>query len=271
MREMKLENVTILFIITAILFAGCTGTDEPGVQEQVQQKTPTSGTSSGTTNVTPVSPVVTTVQITATENTVRIFNGEFTWVEYRENNTVTMPPNPRYQWEYVVKNERTAESYKGIPAIHEKITLTGDHQEWIDGKPVTTKTGDLSVADLYFDRSTNRLLGGSMIYTIPGMNPAPKDIPADEQYCREDKPRYEMGISPFGEMNITLVDQGTESVTVPAGTYPDTRKYFGKFHDGSRITFWVAPAIPVPVQYQFQNKYMDGEDPIQTFELMGWG
>ncbi len=89
-------------------------------------------------------------------------------------------------------------------------------------------------------------------------------------FNREDKPAYDMGIEPFGEMNIILIYEGTESVTVPAGIYPDARKYTGKFRDGTPITFWVVPGIPVPVQYQFPNKYLDGVDPFQSYELKGW-
>ena len=80
-----------------------------------------------------------------------------------------------------------------------------------------------------------------------------------------------MGIAPFGEMNINLTYQGTEPVRVPAGTYPAARKYTGNFRDGTPIAFWVAPGIPVPVQYQFPNKYLDGVDPYQSYELKGWG
>ena len=80
-----------------------------------------------------------------------------------------------------------------------------------------------------------------------------------------------MGITPFGEMNITLTYEGIETVTVPAGSYSNVRKYTGNFHDGTPITFWVAPGVPVPVQYQFPNKYMDGVDPFQSYELKGWG
>jgi hypothetical protein len=91
------------------------------------------------------------------------------------------------------------------------------------------------------------------------------------EHSRENNPDGEMGITPFGDLNITLTDQGTESVTVPAGTYPDARKYTGNFYDGTPITFWVAPGVPVPVQYQFPNKYLDGEDPFQSYELKGYG
>ena len=74
----------------------------------------------------------------------------------------------------------------------------------------------------------------------------------------------------MGEMNTTLTDRGVETVTVPAGTYAGARKYTGSFRDGTPITFWVVPGIPVPVQYQFPNRYLDGVDPFQSYELMKW-
>jgi hypothetical protein len=43
----------------------------------------------------------------------------------------------------------------------------------------------------------------------------------------------------------------------------------GSFRDGTPVIFRVAPAIPVPVQCQFPNSYLDGIDPFQ--ELKGWG
>jgi hypothetical protein len=270
-REMKLENVTIFLVIMAVLFAGCTGKDEPVVPEQARQTIIPVSTSQGTASVTSDLQPVTTVQDTVTSSPLKVFNGEYNWAEYRENNTITLPPNPRYQWEYVIKNERSAESFMGIPAIHEKITLIGDHSEWVGEKLITTKNGFFSIADLYFEKSTNRFLGGSRAITINGIARPEENIPADEQYSREDKPGYEMGITPFGEMDILLTDLGTESVTVPAGIYPDAEKYTGKFRDGSLITFWVSSGIPVPVQYQFQNRYLGGDDPVQTFELSGWG
>ena len=88
---------------------------------------------------------------------------------------------------------------------------------------------------------------------------------------REDSPGGYLGIDPFGEMNVSLNFLGMESVKVPAGTYPGARKYSGRFLDGTPITFWVVPDVPVPVQYQFPNKYLDGVDPFQSYELKGWG
>jgi len=213
----------------------------------------------------------TTIEVKATESPVKVFNGDYRWVEYRNNNTVTMPPNPRYQWEYALKTERSSGSYKGIPAIHFKITSTSDYSEWVGDKLMHTTNGRIAVSDRYYDISTNKFLGGTWGETIKGIVKPVTDLPVNEQFSREDRPSYEMGIEPFGEMNITLTYEGIEIVTVPAGTFPDTRKYTGNFHDGTRITFWVAQGVPVPVQYQFPNTYLDGVDPFQSYELKNWG
>jgi len=268
---MKREFITILLVITTVLFAGCTGQDEPTVPEQVQQTITPVSTSYWTAAMTPHP--VTTIVTEATSNPVqaRIFQGDSNWAEYRENNTVTMPPNPRYQWESVVKIEHSADIYQGVPVIHEKITTTSDYPEWIGETLIHTDKGWITVTEKYFEVSTNKFLGGNTTDTIKGDLKPTKTLPAGEKSGPENHPSGEMGITPFGEMNITLTDQGVESVTVPAGTYPNARKYFGKFLDGTPITFWVVPDIPVPVQYQFPNKNIDGEDPFQSYELKGWG
>ena len=134
-----------------------------------------------------------------------------------------------------------------------------------------TTNGRIAVSDRYYDISSNKFLGGTWAETIKGIVKPVTDLPVNEQFSRDDRPTYEMGIEPFGEMNITLIYQGTESVTVPAGTYPNARKYTSKFRDGTPITFWVAPGVPVPVQYQFPNKYLDGVNPFPSYELKGWG
>jgi hypothetical protein len=110
-----------------------------------------------------------------------------------------------------------------------------------------------------------------MTETIKGDVKPAEDLPSDNMaHHPEDRPGGWTGITPWGGINITLTDQGMEPITVPAGTFADARKYTGSFRDGTPITFWVAPAIPVPVQYQFPNRYPDGNDPFQSYELIRW-
>jgi hypothetical protein len=275
MSKMKLEKVTILLVITAVLFSGCTDSAPPVQSVTVPQvkETPARHTPQVPAAVTTVPQPVTTVQVIATERPVRIFYGEYHWVEYRLNSSTTMPPNPRSSWEYRIKMERSTGKFKDFPAIHLKITTISDYPECcIDNIVTKIKDGRVSVEDSYYDASTDKLLGETYSETIKGVLQPPEDYTASySQHNRDDGPAGEMGITPFGEMNITFTDLGTESVTVLAGTYPDARKYTGKFHDGTPITFWVAPAVPVPVRYEFPYKEMDGVDPFQSYELKGWG
>lgn len=263
--------ITILLVIVAVVFTGCTDSapSEPSVT--TQQNTVTLTKTIASNAVTTARQPATTIEVKPMENPVKVFNGGYHWVEYRNNNTVTMPPNPRYQWEYALKTERSSGSYKGIPAIHFKITSTSDYSEWVGDKLMHTTNGRIAVSDTYYNISTNKFLGGTWTETIKGvLKPADYSAYYVEHYL-EDKPDGEMGITPFGEMNITLTYQGTESVTVPAGSYSDARKYTGKFRDDTPITFWVAPGVPVPVQYQYPNRYLDGVDPFQSYELKDWG
>jgi hypothetical protein len=273
MREMKVEIVTILLVIIAIVFAGCTDSDDRAPQASVQQTISPGSMSHGTAAVTTVRPPATTVQVTATESPVKVFNGDYHWVEYLLNSSTTMPPNPRSSWVYTIKMEQSRETYKDNPAIHFKITTISDYPECcIDNIATNIKDGRVSVEDSYYDASTDKLLRETYSETIKSVLQPPEDYTAYySHHNREDGPDGEMGITPFFEMNLTLTDLGTESVTVLAGTYPDARKYSGKFHDGTPITFWVAPGVPVPVRYEFPYKEMDGVDPFQSYELKGWG
>jgi hypothetical protein len=265
--------LTMFMIVIAIVFSGCT--DSVATKPSATPVPVTAITTiTAKTTVLPspgITPHTTTAaQVTGTERPHRIF-GEYRWAEYRNNITQTLPPNPRYQWEMHERVEHSSGTYKGGPAVHDRITETGDYGEWVGDTLVTTKNGRVLVANLYFDAATGNLMGGDMTETIRGIVQPVADIAADHQFSRESRPSYEMGITPFGEMNITLTEKGTESVKVPAGMYPAARQYTGSFRDGTLITFWIAPDVPVPVRYQFPNRYLDGEDPFQSYELTGWG
>lgn len=266
------EIVTILLVIIATVFAGCTDSAPSTPSVTTPQVTAALIKTTTVPAITTSRQPATTVQVKTTDNKVKIFYGDYTWVEYRKNISQTLPPGPRLQWEYNEKIERSSGNYMGFPVIHYKISTTDDYSESIRGTDshIITKNGQITVSDYFYDTSTDRFFGGTTVDTIKGIVGPASDIPI-YQHNREDSPWREMGIMPFGEMNITLAYIGTESVTVPAGTYPVARKYLGTFKDGTPITFWVAPDIPVPVQYQFPNKYLGGVNPFVSLELKGWG
>ncbi len=183
-----------------------------------------------------------------------------------------MPPNPRSSWVYDIRMEQSPGKYDGSPAIHYKFTSTSDYPELVGNSVTIIKDGQIAVHDFYYDNFTNRFLSDTMTETIKGViEPAVNSSAYYSEHYREARPGGYLGIEPFGEMNISLVCLGTESVTVPSGTYKEARKYVGSFRDGTPVTFWVTPGIPVPVRYEFPNNYLDGVDPFQSYELKGWG
>ncbi|MFZ1898659.1 hypothetical protein [Methanoregula sp.] len=262
--------MTMVLVVTATVFAGCTNS-APSSSIPISQVTASVTTIVRTPTLpTTRQPSATITAETTTPAAVTVF-GAYNWAEYRNNMTTTPPAGGRYQWEADVKIERTTGTYDGTPAVHYKITNTEDYSEWIGNTLTTTKNGAITVFDTYYDASTNTFLGGTETDTIKGVvNPA-TDIPVTDMLGEENHPSGALGISPFGEMNTSLTYNGTGSVTVPAGTYMDAQRYTGNFHDGTPIMFWVVSGIPVPVQYQFPNKYLVGEDPFQSYELKGWG
>jgi hypothetical protein len=264
------EVITSLLIIVAVVFSGCTNS-APSELSATTPQIPVTVTKTMETVTTTVNPQVTITQINTKESPIKVFNGDYHWVEYRNNITQTLPPNPRYQWEKNERVERSESDYKRIPAVHYKTTTTLDYPEWDGDKLIHSENGWVIVTDSYYDIQKNTFLGGTSSETIKGVKKPVTEMPAWTSFNREEKPNGEMGITPFGEMNITLTDQGPESVTVPAGTYPNTRKYTGNFSDGTPITFWVEAGIPIPVRYQFPNDELDGVDPFQSYELKGWG
>jgi len=256
--------ITIFLVITAVVFAGCTNPAPSELPVSTPQN-PVTETKTLVTVTTTVNPMETVTEINTKNSSIKVFDGDYLWVEYRNNITQTLPPNPRYQWEKNERVERSVSDYKGIPAIHYKITTALDYPEWVGDKLIHSENGWIIVTDSYYDERETAFLGGTSSETIKGVKKPATEVPAGTSFNREEKPNGEMGITPFGEMNIILTYEGTEPVTVPAGTYPDARKYTGKFRNGTLITFWVVPGIPVPVLYQFPNDDLDGVDPFQSY------
>ncbi|MDO9326508.1 MAG: hypothetical protein Q7T80_16280 [Methanoregula sp.] len=282
MKKLFVRLLTTFLIIIVVVSCGCTDSEQavpsaaapevtpvpsPHITENHPRETPPS-----TIAVTTVLQPATTVQVTTTKSPVKIFNGEYRWVEYRMNHSTSYNPGRRVYVENVVKNERSSELYNGIPAIHEKNTVTSDTINWTGNfEKIITKNGFHSTQHLYFEKSTKRFLGGTYVASGIGEDKPEEILPMDETYCGNCF-RSWLVITPFDDMNISLSSGGVESVTVPAGTYPKARKYSGNLLEKSPITFWISEGIPVPIQYQIQNSPgADGNDPLETFELMGWG
>lgn len=165
----RMRIAPILLVVIAVVFAGCTDSTS-SVPSATPQITATAMKTTGIPALATTGQSTTTVQVTATESQLKIFNGEYHWAEYRNNVSVTMPPNPRSSWVYTSKMERSTGKYEGNPAIHYKITTISDYPECCIGNIVTiTKDGRIAVEDTYYDTSTNRFLKETRTETIKGV------------------------------------------------------------------------------------------------------
>jgi hypothetical protein len=234
--------VIFLIIITGIS-AGCTGSVPPASSDTTPQIT----VAATETNQTPTTAIVaeamtnpTAVSISKPDgelkpgdkvNSTDVFSRNYSWCEYQENVTSEMPPNGIVQRIYFSRIERTIDDYNGAPAIHYKSISEGK--------------GWNVISNHYIDTSINNQLGGTIINTRDGK------IDSIENYTAEPLNQENR---PFGEKIHTFVYQCTESVTVPAGTFPEARKYIHYNPDNTvGCTYWFAPDIPVPVLYQYSN------------------
>jgi len=271
---MKREIITLLLVISAILFAGCTSQNEPPASAQVTQTTVAVTTPDESVTVaTHTTLPVTTARSTPTEKPVKIFAADIHWVDYRWIHTTTLDSGTRFSSVGTIHMERSQENYKNTPALREKYTIFSDYPDYVNNVSTTVKNGWVGTQNLYYDASTGSYLGGTWSESEKGVIKKQEvyNDTTDVQRHPEDQPAGTLGITPFGEMNISFTDEGIESVTVPYGTYPDARNYSGTYRNGMPIAFRVAPGVSVPVKYQYSDWEDDGKDPLDEFELMGWG
>ena len=224
MKPLPLVYIGIVLIAVGVTLAGCTGTAPSGT--------------SGTSVPTPASTTPGTVSGLAPGATGRgsasVFGNSYNWFEYVTRMTVS-----GQQMTTTIRTEKSTGTYKGASATHYKNTMTS--------------AMSTSVTDIYYDSSMN-ILGGTTTTTVQGKDYT-MEIPA-EQLKTQSGPSF--------EKQTTLIYQGPDSVTVPAGTYA-AGKYLAST-DGGAVTYWVAPNVPLPVKYSIGTPA--GE---MSAELKGWG
>lgn len=224
----------ILLVLTAMAVAGCTTSPTPAA-------TTTPGGSKAPTTAPTVAP--TTGGDSGMLSSIYQM-GKFNWYEYKMASSFG---------DYYIKSEYNTAAYKNVPnARYLKYTMVmakGTAQE-------TTTTNDL-----YYDGNT--FLGGHTKMVMGGQTMVDKDIEAgDSTYGNLDT----AGQTTSGGSNVALVKAGTESVTVPAGTYSCTK--YTVTNGNYRGTYWVAANVPVPVKMDMTDS---GGQITGSMELVGWG
>jgi hypothetical protein len=274
-RRYPLSTGIAALLVLAVFFAECSSSGQQGPSDAADQVNITAIKTPMTLPTFSARPPAPIVYIASVNDRTGIFGtyhfGGYNRVEYRNTVTQNLTYNSHYQEEMHEVVECSWKVYNAIHAICYTVTQTTDYPgQGIDILMDTTDDSMSVTERCYSYASPDIFIGGTRTEIINGVVQSVTDLPADAQFRQEDRPQYEMGLTPFGAWNFTLTAEGTEPITVPAGTFSDARKYTGSFRDRTPITFWAMPGVPVPVRYQFPNKYLNGTDPFQSYELIGW-
>ena len=208
---------------------------------QTPTQTQTPVTTLPTTQPTTVapSPTPTGIQPGTQVSSRTVFGTRFGWYQYQivvhANGTTTQAD---------LKTEISDDQFQGTPAVHYKNTMV------LTGQAITI------ITDIFYSTSFDAILGGT-VTTIMNGQTITTPIPANQLQTYA-------GNANFQKESI-LVYQGTETITVPAGTFV-TKRYTASIENGT-ATYWVADGVPVPVKYYILSN--DGSD--VTAELEGWG
>lgn len=114
----------------------------------------------------------------------------------------------------------------------------------------------------YMDASTGATLGGHMKMTAGGQVIIDQDIEPGASPSATPGVSTENPLVSFEGTSVTK--SGTESVTVPAGTYTATKYTWKKGSDTGNV--WMAPNVPVPVKMAYSSS-----GSTMNMELTGWG
>jgi hypothetical protein len=180
-----------------------------------------------------------------------VTNNNYTWFEYRDNTTTGTPEGNIIQFEGVRRNEYSNTEYNGEPATLVKITYTSMTYGWS------------SVSEFYYDESRTWRFYGKIVTTRANEAPVIEEFDAEETGG---------GNSGFFGKDVMLTYLGTESVTVPAGTFSGAGKYSYYNPDNNHeFTYWFAPGIPVPVMSRSEITMFAGCYGLESHELIAWG
>lgn len=251
MKNFKILVLAASLILTAMaISAGCTGSGDLAPVENTPKETQITAEETVVPEETPGSQTDEGLKPGDLVSSTTVTNNNFSWFEYRKNTTSEMPPNGIVQTIAIEKTEYSNSKYNNEPAFLVKRSYKSKTWGWS------------SVSELYYDRSRKMMLCGTRIMT---------DIDNEIKISIYPPEEVDSGNYGFFWENITLTYLGTESVTVPAGNFPNATKYTHQFDNGFDYTYWFVSGIPVPVLSQNPNKYIVGYNGFESRELMDWG
>ena len=118
-----------------------------------------------------------------------------------------------------------------------------------------------TVITTYSDPSSGSTLGGHMTITGGGQVIMDQDVPADQASSAYNASAQNLLVT---NSNARLTSVGSESVTVPAGTYTATEYTWTNAEGTGNV--WIASDLPVPVKITG-----NAQGTTMEMDLVGWG
>ena len=99
--------------------------------------------------------------------------------------------------------------------------------------------------------------------TMPGMSP---QTTVTDVYSKPDSGSSDSDSKDYSGSTAKIVNAGTETITVPAGTYTCTKYTVTDSDMEGTSTFWSSTQVPVPVKLSVTS-----EGTTMDMVLVGWG
>lgn len=153
-----------------------------------------------------------------------------------------------------IRIDKSSDNYQGIPAILIKVAVTSSAVSPY-GQTFVTQTA----YNIYFDTTMKNVLGGTTSTSTSGTSSQYQPLNLPISAGPSSVLTTSLGGLGLIIGDVPLTYEGTQSVTVPAGTYSNADFYMSS-DSGVTTSYWVASGIPAKVQ-----------SPTETDILTGWG
>ncbi|HTY91854.1 MAG TPA: hypothetical protein VMC84_11825 [Methanocella sp.] len=230
---MKYRYTAIFIILIALAAAGCTSTTQTSPAASTQPAA--SGTPTTASNAASGSTLSSMIDFS-----------KVNWYEYRmTSDTGGTSTTSDLRWDYNI-------DYNGHKA--NKATMNMNMG--------TSDSATTEVITSYTDVASGATLGGHIKMMTGSQVVLDQDIQPGASATTTPGASTENPLTTYQGTSVTKI--GTESVTVPAGTYTATKYTWTSGSNTGNV--WVAPNVPIPVKMSYS-----AASSTTDMELVGWG
>jgi len=188
----------------------------------------------------------------STVNSSSVISTNYKWITYQSNAVDALTGA---NTSGTIRIDKSSDNYQGIPAVLIKIAATSSEVSPYTGQNFVTQTA----YNIYFDKTMKNVLGGTISTSTSGTSSQyqPLNLPISARPSSD----FATSLGGLGVIfaDVPLTYEGTQSMTVPSGTYSDADFYMS-LSNGETTSFWISSGIPVKIQ-----------SPTETEVLTGWG